>query len=178
MNVTNNDITSAASQCYVLHLSQTDLLTAGIILCCTKTLCLIQDSHPQNDVYSPAGSELPPSHLTSRNPIKSNLYLIVLQKLSLRNLPYKQLLMFYVSNRMSIFRTLCRLPKYSVRIWGSLENCITMLCLKVRKWSPKPYHLARWSSLVGCPRLLIQCIHSYSPLAGGRLIVTVNVGPS
>jgi hypothetical protein len=53
----------------ILSLTNSTLLTADMILLCTKTLYPIHGSH------SPAGTVPLPSHLISCTPTKSNLYL-------------------------------------------------------------------------------------------------------
>jgi hypothetical protein len=56
-----------------------------------------------------------------------------------------------------------RLSKESVQVRGFLRSFVTSLFLWWRVVSPTPNSSARGPPLVGCPRLLIQCICSYPP---------------
>jgi hypothetical protein len=62
----------------ILSLTNSTLLTADIILLCTKNPVpnsWFSFPFPYKNVYSPAGTVPLPSHLISCTPTKSNLYL-------------------------------------------------------------------------------------------------------
>jgi hypothetical protein len=107
---------------FCMTFTNSTLLTADMILLCTKTLYPIHGSHsPFNqNVYSLAGAVPLPSHLTSCTPTKSNLYLdSSLDTVIMEPLLHK-LLMFHVPNLI----TYAVYPKYrpSPRLSDTLRN--------------------------------------------------------
>jgi hypothetical protein len=119
MNIQNNNKNQLLlSIIYdILSLNST-LLTADMILLCTKTLYPIHGSH--SPYHSPAGSVPLPSHLTSCPPTKFNLYLDSSLETVIRVPALYKILMFHVPNLMSIFRRLGRSSKESVQVRVSL----------------------------------------------------------
>jgi hypothetical protein len=71
---------------------------------------------------------------------------------------------------MFIFFRLGRLSKESVQVRGFLWSFVTSLFLRWEIVSPTPKPQAGGPPFVGCPRLLIQYIHSYPPKTGGSLL--------
>jgi hypothetical protein len=121
-------------------------------------MILIPLSIEKCTVYSSVVSVLPLSHLTSCTPTKSNLYLDTSSATVLSEPALYILLTFQVSNLKSIFLRLGRLSKESVRVRGSLWIFVASLFFYGDELlAPRP------TSLVGCPRLLIEYIRSYLP---------------
>jgi hypothetical protein len=115
-------------------------------------------------VYSPAGS-------VSLCPIwplvhPQNLMYISFETVMREPALYRRLT-FHVPNLISIFRSVGRLSKKSIHVWGPLWHFVTRLFFFLWRGvvSPTPNpHVGR-RPLVGCPRLLFQYIRSYPPSA-------------
>jgi hypothetical protein len=115
------------------------------------------------NVYSPAGSVPPVSHLTSCIPTKSNLYFDIYFATVMSEPALYRLLTFHMPNLISIFLSLGRLSKESVEVRDPLWHFVTQLCFTMRSCYPTPNSQAGGPSLVGCPRLIIQYIRSCPP---------------
>jgi hypothetical protein len=115
----------------------------------------------KKNVYSPADSVPPVSHLISYNPTKSNFRKIFRNchdrtcTIQTSYIPRIKL--------MAIFFSLDRLSKEHFQVRGSLWHYVTSSFLWRGVVSPTPNHSAREPPLVGCPPLLILYIRSYPP---------------
>jgi hypothetical protein len=114
-----------------LSLINSTHVTTDILLCTQKNLYLIHGSHSpfhRENVFCPAGSVPPPSHLTSCTPTKSDLcFHSSFDTLSSEPALYK-LSTFHIPNVISIFRRLGRLLKESIQVRGPQNHFVTGLC--------------------------------------------------
>jgi hypothetical protein len=83
-------------------------------------------------------SILPPSHLTSCTPTRSNLYLASSLETVFRDPTLYKLLTFNVPNLISVFYSWSRLYKESVQVRGYLEVLITSYFLILGVVNPTP----------------------------------------
>ena len=105
----------------------------------------------------------PSSHLNYSTPTKSNLYPSNSLAAAVCEPALFRLLTFQVPNLMPLFRCLGR-TRVSVQVWGfPYEYFVTIYVFMVRSCSTSPNPQAGGPLLVGCPRLLIQYIRSYTP---------------
>jgi hypothetical protein len=119
----------------ILPLTNSTILTADTLLLCMKTP--VPNSwflfpSPLKNVYSPAGSVPPPSHLTSCTPSKPNLCFQFSSSSALSEPALYILLTLQVTNLISIFFRLGHLPKESVLVRGSLWSFVISLIFTMR----------------------------------------------
>jgi hypothetical protein len=93
----------------------------------TCILFMILIPFRQKNVYSPAGSVPPPSHLTFYTPTKSNLYFEISSATALSELSLHILLTFQVPNVVSNLFRLGRLSKESIQVRGFLRSFVKSL---------------------------------------------------
>jgi hypothetical protein len=84
------------------------------------------------NVYSPAGPVLLPSHPTSCTPTKSNLYLDSSLETVIREPALYKLLTFHNPNLIFIFCHLGHLSKEFVQVWSCFEIFRTNLFFMVK----------------------------------------------
>jgi hypothetical protein len=148
----------------ILSLTNSTLLSADMILLCTKNHVpnsWFSFHFPLKNVYSPAGSVPPLSHLTSCTPTKSNLWHFFRHcpqrtcPIHTSNIPSTKSPIQFLSLR-SFIQGIRPGP---MLLW----SFVTSLFLRYRVVSTTPNPKNEGPPLVGCPRLLIQYILSYSP---------------
>jgi hypothetical protein len=124
----------------MLSLGNCALLTAHMILLCTKKLYLIHDSHSpfSRNIYSPAGSVPLLSHFTYCSSSKSTLYFYITFSTIMSEPDLHKLLTFRVPNLISIFHSIGRLAKKSIQARGSLWHLVTKLFFMLRSSCSTP----------------------------------------
>jgi hypothetical protein len=135
MNIQSNNINQRPLSIMddILSLTNSTLLTADMILLCTKTLYPVHGSHSpfHTKCVFPTG-EVPLSpYPTSCTPTISNLYRDSSLETVIREPALYKLLMCQVPNLMSIFHHLGCLSKESIHVRGLLIRFVTNLLFTV-----------------------------------------------
>jgi hypothetical protein len=121
-----------------LSLTNSTLLTADMILLCTKkpvTNSWFSFPFPLRNMYLPAHSVPPPSYLTLCTPTKCNLYFEISSPNALSEPALYMLLTFHL---VSIFFRVGRLSKESIQVQGLFWMFVTILFLWWAVVSPTP----------------------------------------